>query len=51
MGMEVKVMDAFFTLLFVLFLAIIFIIPAFVLLVLGLAIKAVYDIRKTNNDL
>jgi len=49
--MEVKVMDVLLSLLFLLFLAIIFIIPAFVLLVLGLAIKAVYDIRKANNEL
>jgi heme/copper-type cytochrome/quinol oxidase subunit 2 len=44
-------MDILFTLLFLLFMVMIFIIPAFVLLVLGLAVKAVYDIRKSNNDL
>lgn len=44
-------MDIVFTLLFFVFIALIFIIPAFVLLILGLAVKAMYDIKKTNHDL
>ena len=51
MGMEIKIMDAFFTLLFVLFVCMILILPIFVLLILGLAVKAMYDIKKTNYDL
>jgi hypothetical protein len=51
MGMELKVMDFFLTLLFVLFVCMILILPIFVLLILGLAVKAMYDIKKTNYDL
>jgi hypothetical protein len=51
MGMDIKIMDALLTLLFLLFVCILLIIPIFVLLVLGFAVKAMYDIKKTNYDL
>jgi hypothetical protein len=51
MGMEVKVMDLLFTVLFLFVMVVIFIIPFMLLFVLGCAIKVVYDNRKANSEL